>query len=175
MPNYHCLLDTSALLKRYFAEDGTETIAALFARKDCARHIINITVAEVLAAFFRGRLKGMLNDHEAKELRDVFKRDRATTAVIIHPIHQGNISAIQKVYEASRGVPAPRFRDDEGRSREKPRIGPVDVLVLTACQEIKRSYGNDTFLFTSDEHMRNVATKLGLKVHNPEQIGDLPF
>jgi predicted nucleic acid-binding protein len=174
MPNIHCALDTSALLKRYTREPGSPIIDSLFESENCARHILNITITEVYGAFLRWQLAGSVPPQKRKELRDLFKKDVQQHILITHDIQESDISRSNTIYDTSIQVPAPTYVDHEGQRREKPRIGPADVLVLSMCQELKQDYG-EINLFTADEHMLKVAEKLGIKAWNPEQLKQLPF
>ena len=177
MPNYHCVIDASALLKRYKEELGTPIIDDLFEHKDCARHILNVTIPEVMAVFFSWQLKGELaqtRSKNLKELRKRFRKDREQDKIIIHNVDDHNISRTSSIYDSSFDISAPTYKDEQGKLCEKERISPVDVLVLSVCEELKRNYKN-AYLFASDEHMLKVAEKLGIKAYNPEKLDELPF
>lgn len=176
MPNFHCVIDTSALLKRYRQEQGSKIIDKLFNHEDCARHVLNVTIAEVMGAFFRWRLKGQLgtSDRKLKELRQLFKRDCQKNQLVIHNIHRDNISRANHIYDISYDIPAPTYRDEQGKLCKKERISPVDVLILSVCQEIKNSY-KEAFLFSADVHMAKVAEELKISTCNPEVVTQLPF
>jgi predicted nucleic acid-binding protein len=174
MPDIHCLLDTSALLKRYIPEAGSALVDKLFERNDVAVHIINMTSAEVCAAFLRYQLKGKYQPHEIKQFWETFKRER-DAKIIIHHIHAGNMGAIKNIFDTSIAVPQPTYIDEEGVKQYKSRIGPIDVLVLAAHQELKKYYGSKVYLVCADEHMVEVAKKLTNNIFNPSVAKNLPF
>lgn len=174
MPNVHCVIDTSALLKRYFPETGSDKIDQLFDHKDCARHILNVTIPEVIAAFTRWQLKGNHSPQRRKDLVKKFKKDREKRQLIVHTVNPRNISRISTIFDVSISVPAPTYRDNNGKLRSKDRISSIDVLVLSVCDELRLDY-KKAFLFTADEHMLKVAEKLRIEAYNPEQIDELPF
>lgn len=174
MSNYHCILDASALLKKYRPENGSDIIQILFNRKDCALHVLNVTIPEVTGTFVRWQLSGSINQSQRKELLGLFIADIREYNVVIHNITHRNIVYTDTVWDNSITVKQPMVKDKTGTT-PKPRVGPVDVLVLSVACELKRSYGQ-SYLFTVDEHMIEVARlKHGLKVVNPEQVTKLPF
>ena len=63
-------LDTSALVKRYKREKGSDVIGSLFERKSRADRVVVsfLVVIEVTGAASRLRQKGILGDEEASEL-----------------------------------------------------------------------------------------------------------
>lgn len=174
MPNAHCVIDTSALLKRYFQETGSDKIDQLFDHKDCARHILNVTIPEVIAAFTRWQLKGKHTPEKRKELIKKFKGDREKRQLIVHTVNPRNVSRISTIFDVSISVPAPKYKNRKGKWRKKDRISSIDVLVLSVCDELRLDY-KKAYLFTADEHMLKVAEKLGIEAYNPEQIDKLPF
>jgi len=107
---------------------------------------------------------------------------------VIHNISHRNIVMTDNIWNVSIGVNQPKRPTEDivtecnkcgneikkKKSNYKPRVGPVDVLVISACTELKKVYGNSC-LFTSDEHMIKVARKLGISVHDPEALSRLPF
>jgi len=61
------------------------------------------------------------------------------------------------------------------QGKRKPRVGPIDVMVLSVVLELKTIYGySNVYLFTSDNHMLKVANRLKIKTCNPE-VDALPF
>lgn len=177
MPNYHCVLDTCALLKRYKTETGTPRIDELFEYKDCARHILNITIPEIMAVFLSWQLKGELpqtRSKNIKELRKNFREDKEQRKFIVHNVDSYNISRSNSIYDISFGIPPSTYKNEQGKLCTKERIGPIDVLVLSVCESLKKDY-KKAYLFTSDEHMFKVAEKMGIDVYDPEKISRLPF
>jgi hypothetical protein len=188
MPEFHCVVDTSALLKKYRDEAGTEIMRTLFNREDCAIHVLNVSIPEVTGAFVRWQLDGTLNPVQRDELLKLFIEDIKEYRVIIHNVTHRNIVKTDDIWDNSISVQPPK---QPGISRQvkcpkcgqsfsenvniyNRRIGPVDVLVLSVCSEIQKAYGK-AYLFSSDGHMLNIAQKLGMKIHNPETLHRLPF
>lgn len=62
------------------------------------------------------------------------------------------------------------------QGKRKPRVGPIDVMVLSVGLELKTIYGySNVYLFTSDNHMLKVANRLKIKTCDPEAVNALPF
>jgi len=174
MANFHCVLDASALIKKYHKENGSEIVEATFEHSDTAIHLLNVAIPEVIGTFFRWQLKGKLTPTKRNQLKKIFLEDVKSYKIVIHNINDRNIVETDNVWETSIAVPAPHYYDANSKRKEKPRVGPIDVLVLSVCQELKTSY-KMAFLFSSDEHMLKVGEKLGISTHDPEKIQRLPF
>jgi PIN domain nuclease of toxin-antitoxin system len=174
MSDNHCILDASALLKKYRPETGSDIITALFNRKDCAIHILNVTIPEITGAFVKWQLSGSINQSERLQLLKLFIADIQEYNVVVHNITHRNIVYTDMIWDNSITVNQPMIKNKTGTT-PKPRVGPVDVLVLSVACELKKSYGQ-SYLLTVDEHMISVAQiKLGLKVINPEKVSKLSF
>ena len=188
MSKCHCVLDASALLKKYHQEVGSDVIRALFNRKDCALHILNVTIPEITGAFVRWRLDNDIKPCDRETLKNLFIDDIRDYRVVVHNITHRNIVETDNVWTKSI-TPKPPWGPEIiepiectkcGESferkikRRKPRVGPVDVLVLSVCLALRASY-DKIYLFSSDGHMLTVAQKLGITTCNPEAIMKLPF
>jgi predicted nucleic acid-binding protein len=188
MSKYHCVLDSSALLKKYHPEAGSDLLKQLFNSDDCAIHVLNISIPEVTGAFVRWQLEGEINEKEREKLLKYFIDDIREYRVVIHNITHRNIIFTDDVWNYSiktRTKAGPKILTiqkcihcgkeyEQEKSIYKERISPNDTLILSACSELYRVYKN-VFLFTSDEHMFDVATKMGLCPFNPENNPKLPF
>jgi len=188
MPEVHCVLDASALLKKYHPETGSEIVLNLFKRKDCAKHILNVTIPEVTGAFVRWRLDDEITPTEREDLVNAFIEDIRLYKVVVHNITHRDIVKTDEVWTKSI-TPKPSFQPQIveqvvcpmcGKSfekiiqRRKPRVGPVDVLVLSVCLALRASYGK-IYLFSADDHMLKVARKLNITTCDPEATSQLPF
>jgi len=174
MSQFHCLVDASALIKKYHKEKGSEIIEALLEHDDCAIHLLNVAIPEVVGTFFRWQLQGKLSPAQRQKLKNIFIEDIESYKIVIHNITDRDITQTDKVWETSIGVPQPYYYTAKNKRKTKPRIGPVDVLVISVCRELHTSYGN-AYLFSSDEHMLKVSDKFGIHSYNPEQLKSLPF
>ena len=73
MPVYY--LDTSALVKRYHVESGSERLDQLFADSASTFITANITFAELISAFDRKFQEGVINEHTLNYVLAVVSRD----------------------------------------------------------------------------------------------------
>ena len=174
MANFHCVLDASALIKKYHKEKGSEIVEALFEHKDSAIHLLNVAIPEVIGTFFRWQRKGQLTPVNRNRLKEIFLEDVKSYKIAIHNINDRNIVETDNVWQTSIGVPAPHYYTAQGKRKTKSPVGPIDVLVISVCRELRASY-KECYLFSSDEHMLKVAEKLRISTYNPEKIKTLPF
>ncbi len=187
MSKFHNILDASTLAKKYRRETGWDVVQSIFRRKDCTLHALNITIPEVVGVFVRWQLEGQIQEGDWEELKNLFISDINNYQIVIHNITHRNIIETDDVWKTSMPIKPTRLRDEEtikcpecnneiSLSRRKPRIGPVDVMVLSAGLELKKiyDYGN-VYLFTSDSHMLKVANRLKIKTCDPEDVTELPF
>ncbi len=187
MSKFHNILDASTLAKKYRRETGWDIIQSLFREKDCTLHILNVTIPEIVGAFVRWELNGEVGRGKWKELKNLFIADIKNYQVVIHNVTHRNIIKTDEVWETSMPVkPAqsreggtitcPHCTEEITTPRRKARVGPIDVMVLSVCLELKRiyEYGN-VYLFTSDSHMLKVARRLKVKTCDPEEVAALPF
>jgi hypothetical protein len=190
MSSFHNILDASTLAKKYRQETGWEIIQSLFSKsdkKECTLHILNVTIPEIVGAFVRWELKGEIKKGQWKELKNLFITDIQDYRVVIHNITDRNIIRTDDVWEVSMHIKAGQSREGETvkcpkckeeiiSPREKPRVGPIDVMVLSVGLELKAIYGyNNVYLFTSDSHMLKVADRLKIKTCDPEAVTEMPF
>lgn len=77
--------DTSALIKRYVEEDGTEDVDRLWDESSAIATSI-IAFAETISALSRRRCEGVLSDREYAETVAAFKRD--FSSYILVPVNQ---------------------------------------------------------------------------------------
>jgi len=187
MSKFHNVLDASSLAKKYRQETGWEIIQSLFRSKECALHILNVTIPEIVGAFVRWELKGEIKKGRWKELKNLFTADIKNYRVVIHNITDRNIIRTDDVWEISMPINPAQSHEEEkikcphcGKEittyRRKPRISPIDVMVISVGLELKTIYGyNNVYLFTSDNHMLKVADRLKIKTCDPESVVELPF
>jgi hypothetical protein len=189
MSKFHNVLDASTLAKKYRQETGWEIIQSLFRKnkKDCALHILNVTIPEIVGAFIRWELKEEIEKGKWEVLKNLFIADIENYQVVIHNITHRNIVKTDDVWKTSMPIQPTQTRDEEtikctqcgGEitiTRRKPRVGPIDVMVLSVGLELKMIYGHENvYLFTSDNHMLKVANRLKIKTCDPEAVTVLPF
>jgi hypothetical protein len=187
MSKFHNILDASTLAKKYRQETGWEIIQSLFRKKECTLHILNVTIPEIVGAFVRWELKGEIKKGQWKELKNLLIADINNYRVVIHNITDRNIIRTDDVWETSMPINPAQSREEEiircpqctkeiPIPRRKPRVGPIDVMVISVGLELKAIYGyNNVYLFTSDNHMLKVGERLKIKTCDPEAVAGLPF
>jgi len=190
MSKYHNVVDASALVKKYRQETGWEVIQDLFRREDCAIHVLNTTIPEVVGVFARWELEKVIPEGEWLILRDLFINDIGNYQVIIHNVTDRNIEATDDIWKKSMSVAPPNlptkhdeitcpkcaYVDKQEIKRKKPRVGSVDVMVLSVCSELRSIFTKTyVYLFTSDGHMLKIADKLRINTCDPEKDTTLPF
>jgi len=170
MSKFHNVLDASTLAKKYRQETGWDIIQSLFRQKDCTLHILNITIPEIVGAFVRWELKSEIGQGKWEELKNLFIADITNYQLVIHNVTHRNIIKTDDVWKTSMPIKPTQYQ-----GKRKPRVGPIDVMVLSVVLELKTIYGySNVYLFTSDNHMLKVANRLKIKTCNPE-VDALPF
>ncbi len=76
-------LDTSALVKRYAWEDGSDWIQALCEREDRVKAIAHIGVVETVAALNKKRRQGNLSQDDCAEVIGEFLQDTQKDYVLV--------------------------------------------------------------------------------------------
>lgn len=170
MSKFHNVLDASTLAKKYRKETGWDIIQSLFRQKDCTLHILNITIPEIIGAFVRWELTNEIGQGKWEELKNLFIADITNYQLVIHNVTHRNIIKTDDVWKTSMPIKPTQYQ-----GKRKPRVGPIDVMVLSVGLELKTIYGySNVYLFTSDNHMLKVANRLKIKTCNPE-VDALPF
>ena len=77
MPVY--FFDTSALVKRYHVEAGSETVNALFDDPDAVFAVASITITEFVSAFTRKLNEGVITAEDFRVCLSEFSRDIITS------------------------------------------------------------------------------------------------
>ncbi|MCK4325943.1 type II toxin-antitoxin system VapC family toxin [bacterium] len=179
MPRNHCLLDANAVVKRYHTEMGSDVINELFEKRKSRRalHMVNVSIPEVIQTFFRlwKDKKTDIDADKRDELKDIFINDIKECNILIHNVTDRNIRATDDMWKVSFEIPVPTFRDPKNRERkQKDPISTPDAIAIAVALEMKSSFGH-AYLFTSDEHVKLVARKMGVKVVDPEKVKSLRF
>ncbi len=164
MAKYHCLLDSSSIIKRYKKEQGSQVVDALFSDKDVSISLPNICIPEVVATFYTIHLQRKINKQERDELKRIFIGDIHAYSTLIHNIHDRNIIKTDEVFDVSFTI----------SPKGKEPINAIDAIVISIALEMKASL-KDAYLFTSDTHMKKVAKQMGIIVKDPEKMSALTF
>lgn len=81
MPVY--FFDTSALVKRYHVEAGSETVNGLFEKQDAVFAVASITIAEFVSAFARKFSEGVITEEDFRACLSEFSKDIITSFWVI--------------------------------------------------------------------------------------------
>ena len=137
-------LDTSALIKLYIAEHGSQRLVEWLA--DSAVAVSQLTYGEVFATFARRRREHLVSDEEHTRLCTAFEHD------------WGGFFRLHFSDAALSHVP--------GLCHRHPLRG-ADALQL-ACATLLRDEGLELILATSDRQLLTAAKAEGLQVFDPE-------
>jgi predicted nucleic acid-binding protein len=136
--------DTSALVKRYHVEIGSEKVDEIFNDPAGAFAIANITIAEFASAFTRKLHEGVISEDDFRACLSEFSKDMISSFWIID-IERSHINkSISLII--------------------KHNMGTLDSLQLAVFLNL--SSINPTMV-TSDEALLNTALKEGFHAINP--------
>jgi predicted nucleic acid-binding protein len=134
--------DTSALVKRYLVEEGTEQIAALWSDAQF-RAVSRLAYAETLSALHRKEREQPSDQAELREVRARFERDWRTLLIVeissqLDPwvrrlLNQYPLKGADVVHLASCLL----YRESFGRSADICMLGPT-----SAARRSERGSGN---------------------------------
>ena len=79
----YTFFDTSALVKRYYEEDGTDRVDTLIDDPETTVLITSLSILETVSAFRRKYNSGDITEHEMEALLVVFFREALTDFVIL--------------------------------------------------------------------------------------------
>ena len=164
MAKYHCLLDSSSIIKRYKKEQGSQVIDHLFNEKDASISLPNICIPEVVATFYTIHLQKKINKQERDELKRIFVEDIQEYSILIYNIHDRNIIKTDEIFDVSFTI----------SPKGKEPINAIDAIVISVALEMKASF-KEAYLFTSDTHMKKVAKQMGIIVKDPAKMPALTF
>jgi predicted nucleic acid-binding protein len=145
--------DTSALVKRYHPEQGTEQVAAIFARPGCVVRISALGVVEIYSAL---ALK-------ARTLHLTWNDVRALTGFVQMDISSGIVNP--------HGVTQSHFAEAEElvlRFGYEHRLRSLDAIQLAVASDL-RTRGLVDCIVTADVRLQGVAKQLGFDVINPQE------
>lgn len=81
MPVY--FFDTSALMKRYHVETGSETVNGLYDRPDAVFAVASITITEFVSAFTRKLGEGVITEEDFRACMSEFSKDIITSFWVV--------------------------------------------------------------------------------------------
>lgn len=140
--------DTSALVKRYAEEPGTDSVDALVEADDAAVFVTSITVVEMTSAFRRKNNRGECSTETMHELLSAFFTDALTEFVVL-PMDEA-------LFEWSIDLV---FEDD---------LRTLDSLQLAAALALANDHDEVTFV-CADARLVSVARSRGLDGLNPTE------
>lgn len=178
-----CLLDSNSIVKNYSTESGSDKIQYLFDESPSAQiNIVNFHIPEVVSVFHKLHAKKMLTDNERDIIIDTFLKDIRDNLIMPYLCKDSHFEEIYKNLYTSYSTPVPKKRlkyfEFLGRwaVEGKEIADTLDIAMLTMMQEIKGIVG-ESYLFTSDGHVKAIAKKMNLVVLDPEKMSfkDMPF
>ena len=147
-------VDTSALVKRYRAEQGTDRIDALFADSSSAFLISRLGLVETISALALNVRVGQLQHSDYVVARKKFLGD----------VVDGTIKAVRLLVAHFRQ--AERLIDCHATSR---RLRTLDALQLSAGLDLFKAGRIDTFV-SADQSLCEIAALENLPVINPLSV-----
>ena len=143
----NCFFDTSAIVKRYHEESGTERVDELVENAEDDVIVSSLALVETVSAFRRKCNLGDLDEWEMMALVGEFFRESLQDFVVL-PLEESLI-----------GFSFDLVLDDDLRT--------LDSLQLSAGLVVAEELDNVTFV-TSDEDLATVASGRGLDVEIPQ-------
>jgi predicted nucleic acid-binding protein len=143
--------DTSALVKRYRAEQGTDVIDGLFADAGSTFVISRLGIVEAISALALKVRSGELSPDDYALTRKKF----------LGEVGRGNFTIVRMLVEHYRS--AERLINRYSPSR---RFRTLDALQLSTASDLKQQGRIDTFV-CADQPLCEVASLEGLAVLNP--------
>lgn len=138
--------DTSALVKRYADEQGTQTVDRLIETSENTIVITSLSVIEIASAFRRKYNRGEISEHQRNGLLVSFFEE-ATERFIVIPVDE---SVFEKAFDLV-------LEDD---------LRTLDSLQLAAALTLPTPSPEITFV-CADETLVEVAEQHGLSTNNP--------
>lgn len=142
--------DTSALVKRYHREPGTERVDELVEDAETEVIVSSLTIVEMVSAFRRKFDRGDVTKAQMNELIGAFYRDALDDFSVL--------SIDEKLHRFSFELVV-----DDG-------LRTLDSLQLSTGLAVAGAVDEATFV-TADEELATTATKRGLVVENPLEPG----
>jgi len=140
-------LDTSAIVKRYVLERGTEVVKALYSNAWNGEVRLSFSlwnIGEVLGALDKYRQRGLLGDNEYRASRKMFLSET------IRMLKLG----ILKIVPLKLSIVV-----ESWRIIEKHHIYEADAIQIVSAMHIKASE-----LYTADKRLCEIADEEGIKV-----------
>lgn len=119
MTNY--FFDTSALVKRYHQESGSDIVDKIFDEPDKTITILNLTIVEILNTFYRLFREHWISEIELEKLTNIFYSDLYSSNIIVYSIFHEHIIKAERIIKKSVHY-----------KTINKRPGAVDILIASA-------------------------------------------
>ncbi|MCL4384888.1 MAG: type II toxin-antitoxin system VapC family toxin [Actinobacteria bacterium] len=142
MNNY--FIDTSALFKRYFPEQGTEQIDDIFNQTDSTFYISDVTIIEIMSNLKRkNEITRELNSEIYSKIKKEFFNDIALENInTVDVLPENIIKAVTLI--------------------DKKYITPLDSIQLATALQLNSELQNIVFV-CSDKKLTDLAEEYGIK------------
>jgi predicted nucleic acid-binding protein len=141
----YLFFDTSALVKRYYEEDGSENVDELIEDEDSTVVITSLSIIEATSAFRRKYNQGEIEQDRMDQLLSTFFEEAIDEFVIV-PIEESFM----------------KYSFDLILTED---LRTLDSLQLSAALTVNQE--NLKFI-SADKKLNAVAEEQGLKTHNPQ-------
>jgi len=138
-------LDSSALVKRYHEEEGSDSVRELF-EADERSWISELSLIEVISAFAKKVREGAIDKEDFPTIRDSFIADVAIGNFRICPLSEADMGFAQNILSTI-GL--------------ESSVRTLDALIVSSAHRIL-SGKTDPVLWTFDAHMKTTAEASGL-------------
>ena len=146
-------LDSSALIKLYHPELGSQRVAAIFGEPDRRIIVSRLAGVEFHSALALKTRTGHLDGERSAALRIRFLNDVASGAIALVAVSESHYPAAERLIV---------------RYGERQGLRTLDALQLAVALEVKDRVGLDT-LVAADKVLCEVAALEGFAVLNPER------
>ena len=148
----HYFFDTSAIVKYYHAEPGTEAVSKIFAEADRKIAISSLGFLEIQSAFALKVRSGVLTATSAGMQRARLMLDIAAGDIEVYRLTERHLAVAETLI---------------GRHSFTRRLRTLDALQLAVALDLSGENLMDHFL-VADQPLAEIASLEGLGVINPE-------
>ncbi len=141
--------DTSALLKRYHTEAGTEIVNQIFDGPHCYVYVSSFSLLEITSALDRKNQEGLLSQDDLSVILERFWADLKSERKAIVEIHSSHIKLARNLVLAH-------------------HLRAPDALILSQSLILKGWPEEEGAFVCSDRKLITAAEALGQRVLNPE-------
>jgi len=153
MPTYY--LDTSAVIKNYHPESGTQEVRRIVNEPDSQRVVSRLTITEVQRAFARRARQKTITADELKRLRGILYKDLQERRFRIERLREFHYHEAVRVFL--------KYWPQE----QVALLRTADAIQLAAALSLRDRHGLDYFV-SADKDLCAVARAENLTVINPD-------